>query len=341
MTEFEERISRARLRLRRQSVFFATLLLHADVVESERVEVAATDGERIYLNPRAALALPPAELDTLLLHQVLHAALSHVQRRGPRERGRWNRAADTVVRGILKQSGLVDGECSDLEALSAEEVCRTLPAQEGAGDADLLEGGAAKRGAQKWRRALAQARAAGGEAGEHRDMTQRSASADWRAALWRFLGRAPVDFGGFDRRFVGRGLYLEALDEVRLRAAVAVDTSGSVDEEAVSALLGEVRAIAGAYPHVELSLYYADSDLYGPYPLRAADPLPPLRGGGGTDFRPFFERVTECDVMIYLTDGYGDFPSEMPQGAVLWAVAKGGLEDAGFPFGEVLRLERA
>ena len=34
---------------------------------------------------------------------------------------------------------------------------------------------------------------------------------DWRSYLWRYLVQTPTDFQGFDRRFVGRGLYLEAL----------------------------------------------------------------------------------------------------------------------------------
>ena len=31
---------------------------------------------------------------------------------------------------------------------------------------------------------------------------------DWRTLLWEKLARTPSDFSGFDRRFVGRGLYL-------------------------------------------------------------------------------------------------------------------------------------
>jgi len=44
-------------------------------------------------------------------------------------------------------------------------------------------------------------------------------------------------------------------------------------------------------------------------------------------------------VLIYLTDGYGDFPEQAPATPTLWVVPPGGLEDEGFPFGDVLRLE--
>ena len=128
-----------------------------------------------------------------------------------------------------------------------------------------------------------------------------------------------------------------------LRALIAVDTSGSVDDAAVRALVGEVQGVLGAYPHVRATLYYADTEAYGPYDLRPGDDVPAPQGGGGTDFRPIFALLDEQepDVLIYLTDGYGDFPAQAPRVPTLWVVPPGGLEDEGFPFGDVLRLEEA
>lgn len=365
--EFRRLVSGSRLRLRGKSAFFATLLLYADIVPSREVLTAATDGERVYLNPEVAASLPPDVLDGLLLHEVLHAALSHVERRGPREKSRWNRAADLIVNGMVDAAGLPPPQGSrrdeHLERLSVEEVYTALEGEaadeDGEGD-DLLDappgdapgkpGKPGRQVAREWQQALAQARSVEAMSGEHghdplgmhREL-QRLAPArlDWRAHLWRFLARTPVDFGGFDRRFVGRGLYLEALDDEMLSALVAVDTSGSVDDDAVRALVGEVQGVLGAYPHVRATLYYADTEAYGPFELRPGDDIPTPQGGGGTDFRPIFALAEEHepDVLIYLTDGYGDFPDEAPATPTLWVVPPGGLEDEGFPFGEVLRLE--
>ncbi|GAA5502478.1 hypothetical protein Dxin01_02222 [Deinococcus xinjiangensis] len=366
--EFQRLISGSRLRLRGKSAFFATLLLHAEFVPSREVIGAGTDGERVYVNPEMAASLPSDVLDSLLLHEVLHAALSHVERRGPREKKRWNKAADLIVNGMVASAGLPTppsfNRDEHLERLSVEEVYTSLEGeieQDGdeAGD-DLLDGppsdAPAKNGkpsrnvAREWQQALAQARSVEAMSGEHghdplgahREL-QRLAPArlDWRAQLWRFLARTPVDFGGFDRRFVGRGLYLEALDDESLTALVAVDTSGSVDDDAVRALVGEVQGVLGAYPHVKATLYYADTEAYGPFELRPGDAIPEPQGGGGTDFRPIFNLLEshEPDVLIYLTDGYGDFPAQAPKVSTLWVVPPGGLEDEGFPFGDVLRLE--
>ncbi len=341
---------------------------------SNEVQRAATDGDRVYLNPQVAAQLGGPELDALLLHEVLHAALSHVGRRGPREKKHWNRAADLIVNGMVAQAGLPLAENAardgHLEVLSVEEVYAALergddPDDQEAGDDlsdDLLDGPPsdappregqsrpnAADTARRWKGTLEQARAAEslsgkgeGPLGLHRELARLApARLDWKSQLWRFLARTPSDFGGFDRRFIGRGLYLEALDDESLHALVAVDTSGSVDDEAVKALVAEVQGILGAYPHVRAELYYADTEAYGPYTLTAGSEIPAAQGGGGTDFRPVFGKVAdhEPDLVVYLTDGYGDFPEQPPRVPTLWVVPPGGLEDGGFPFGEVLRLE--
>ncbi len=164
---------------------------------------------------------------------------------------------------------------------------------------------------------------------------------DWKTLLWRFLVRTPTDFVGYDRRHLGRGLYLETLEGESLTVYIAVDTSGSVDDALVRRFLGEVQGILRAYPHLKAQLYYADAALYGPHELKANSEIPPPQGGGGTSFVPFFEEVARGaheGVCVYLTDGYGDFPAEAPQLPTLWVVAPGGLDSASFPFGEVARL---
>jgi predicted metal-dependent peptidase len=167
---------------------------------------------------------------------------------------------------------------------------------------------------------------------------------DWQSFLWQYLAQNPTDFQGFDRRFVGRGLYLEALQGESVRVYIAVDTSGSIKATALGLFLAEVRSILGAYPHLVCDLYYVDSDVYGPHVLTSHSTLPIPRGGGGSSFGAFFDRIAEtCNeqaqpVCIYLTDGYGEFPTTEPSLPTLWVVTPGGLDLALFPFGETVRL---
>ena len=166
---------------------------------------------------------------------------------------------------------------------------------------------------------------------------------DWRSILWRFVVRTPVDYADFDRRFVGRGLYLETLTGESVHLRIAVDTSGSIGDHDLAAFLAELREILRLYPQLEAQLFYADAALYGPYPLDG-EGLKLPKGGGGTSFVPFFRKMAEeldpgsSTVLLYLTDGHGTFPDKQPDLPVLWIVTPGGLPSRRFPFGEVARL---
>lgn len=124
-------ISASVLRLRMKSPFFATLALFAKFIPTTKIETAATNGKDIYINPEYFLQLNFHQQDGLLLHEILHAALLHVTRRGLRDRQLWNIAADIVTNGIIMQQNkfeLPEGAIRDpnLENFSVEEIYELL-----------------------------------------------------------------------------------------------------------------------------------------------------------------------------------------------------------------------
>lgn len=173
-----------------------------------------------------------------------------------------------------------------------------------------------------------------------------SAQLDWRGLLWQFMVATPYDFGGFDRRFIHRKLYLEDVVGESVEVAICIDTSGSIGAEELAAFAAEIQGILDAYPQIRGTLFFADADLYGPHEFCMASSLPAAQGGGGTSFVPFFDWVQEQEqsgaepLCIYFTDGYGRFPRNPPDSPVLWVVVPGGLESPGFPFGDVARIQR-
>jgi predicted metal-dependent peptidase len=374
----EERIAVAILRIRHRQPFFGVLALFAEHRLDPAVGTAATDGRVVVFNPEFAQRLLDSELDAVMVHELLHAALLHSPRRGERDGNLWNLAADIVVNGIIRQEPslvLPAGACiePDLEAYEVEEVYEILrdwthkPKNIWLGP-DLFPAGwpfhneqTVTAGAElavdlteqegHWRQAWQQAAMLVETSGTGilpegvrlSIGTLTAPQLDWRSIMWRFLVRTPVDFSGFDRRFVGRGLYLEALEGESISLKIAVDTSGSVNARILGRFLSEVSEIVRLYPHLDAELFYADTALYGPFGLSEALEEAP-RGGGGTSFEPFFEHVAksvepvETTLLIYLTDGMGSFPRRAPGQPVLWVVTPGGLPNAGFPFGEVARL---
>jgi len=363
----------AALKIRAQSPFFGTLILFAKFVRSLQIQTAATDGTIILYNSDFISSMKRGELEAVLLHEVLHCALLHMNRRGSRDPERWNIAADIVVNGMIAQQNsftLPEGALRDvkLEMLPTEEVYELLPKdailpktlqdlalnfpfyEDEPTGAEGVIGEIAKRNMSSlWRNAMQQAQtiAQGNKAGWvplgfEREFNELSISRiNWKAELWRFLVQTPTDFTGFDRRFIGRGLYLDSLEGQSLDVDAVIDTSGSIDEDLLSQFMAEIKAILRAYPHICCRLFYADSELYGPYDLSRASNIPKLVGGGGTSFAPYFEyyeqkRANPKQISIYLTDGYGDFPKKSPRQEVLWVVAPGGLAASEFPFGKVI-----
>lgn len=382
ITDTTRSISASLLRVCQRSPFFATLALHARIKVTDTLPTAATDGRDVFVNPSFFNPLNRDEQDGLLLHEVLHAALLHVPRRGTRDPKLWNIAADIVVNGMLIRAGFTipEGGLRDpsKEHLATEEVFEMLmrdakhQPQPSLAMADLIDGSASPGDGDEqgqapnwdkpplskaeieghWKQALQQARMvmqsslAGDVPGDmHRELgTLLRSSVDWRSYLWRYLVQTPTDFGAYDRRFVGDGMYLETVAGESVRVHVCVDTSGSINNSDVTQFATEVQAILRAYPHIHCDLYYADAKLHGPYPLTGDSPLPKPIGGGGTDFRPFFDHLAHnadahtISLAVYLTDGYGDFPEPAPSTPALWVVTPGGKDPDDFPFGEVVRL---
>jgi predicted metal-dependent peptidase len=69
------------------------------------------------------------------------------------------------------------------------------------------------------------------------------------------------------------------------------------------------------------------------------EPIPHLKGGGGTSFVPVMDHLREkkpdVDVLIYFTDGYGDFGTD-PGFDVIWVINNMHVTP---PYGKVIRVE--
>ena len=75
--EIVKRLQNARLDLLRKQPFYALLLMHMKFALDNTVEHSYTDGNRICFNPDFLDELEDGELEFVLMHNVLHAALSH------------------------------------------------------------------------------------------------------------------------------------------------------------------------------------------------------------------------------------------------------------------------
>ena len=175
---------------------------------------------------------------------------------------------------------------------------------------------------------------------------------DWRALLRRYMTDAAArDYSWSvpNRRFIDSGLYLPSIRSQGMGTlAVIIDTSGSVDSDALAAFWSEVREVAAEIEPerivvLQVDAAVQDEEHYAPgeLPERIV-----VKGRWGTDFRPGFERLAEQGirpaVCLYFTDMDCDrYPETEPEFSVVWCDygAAAGLSLEPPPWGEHVKIE--
>jgi predicted metal-dependent peptidase len=124
---------------------------------------------------------------------------------------------------------------------------------------------------------------------------------------------------------------------------LGLDTSGSIfgDPTLINRWMAELTGILQDVRPREIHVVECDAAVQRATVMTDESDIMELKvmkGGGGTDFNPVFNYVEEegltPDCLLYLTDGYGGFPSEAPRYAVIWGNISG--KDASYPFGDVV-----
>ncbi len=151
----------------------------------------------------------------------------------------------------------------------------------------------------------------------------------WRMLLAHYVRAAGRDDFSYSRPSRREGAaILPSLRSVEIDVVVAVDTSGSISEHELTEFVGEIDAIKGQM-RARITLLACDAELADGSPW-VFEPWEECRfggaikGGGGTRFSPVFDWVEECDrhpdLVVYFTDGAGEFPARPPPYPVLWLV---------------------
>jgi len=113
---------------------------------------------------------------------------------------------------------------------------------------------------------------------------------------------------------------------------VAIDTSGSVQEDELKEFFGELYHIwkQGA----EIYVVECDTQIHNQYLYKG---LPPevVSGRGGTDFNAPIQFANEeylPDAIVYFTDGYASEPEVISRKPILWMVTSNGIDEDSWDF---------
>jgi predicted metal-dependent peptidase len=147
--------------------------------------------------------------------------------------------------------------------------------------------------------------------------------------LMQFLTEDKQDYSMLppDRRFAAEDLFLPDLfsEETLKDMVVCMDTSGSMGEEELRRDLSEIAGLMRHFPEIEGHLFVGDAAVQHVGDLSRLPAKSELKGGGGTDFRPFFKEVVDRKLspvcMVFFTDGYGSYPEKAPGYPVIWVLS--------------------
>jgi predicted metal-dependent peptidase len=307
-----------------------------------------------------------------LEHEALHILNGHSKRMGSKDPNGWNIATDLSINSIIQgmDIGLIPGkdQFKDfIPNLSAEIYYEQLPKEmKGEGGGDNGEGNTPSPNCSGSRQELDDfdkevIKQAVGEAKKTADtMGKGNLPSDVEKLINEFLKKPTISWKTLLKQFIASTVKANSkttwrrenrrkvplkgrLKDRMLRLALALDTSGSIfgDPQLLGEFYSEISGIQQAY-NSEILVIECDATVQKTYTLRPGQrPNPSPRGGGVTSFRPVYEWLKDNhkkpDVLVYLTDLYGDFPDKEYIRTV-WCVCEGGAKE--IPFGRMVRITK-
>jgi predicted metal-dependent peptidase len=151
----------------------------------------------------------------------------------------------------------------------------------------------------------------------------------WRLLLARYMTAIARDDFSYQRPSRREGDFiLPSLRSNQLELVVALDSSGSIQDQEMGEFLAEINALKGQM-RARVTLLACDSAIAeeAPWIYESWEEfsLPvKITGGGGTSFEPVFEWLEgqdlSPDLLVYFTDAEGVFPPHAPHYPVIWLV---------------------
>lgn len=354
-----DQLTNARTSLLLDHFFFGRLAVYLEFVEEPECKTLAVDGKHIFYNPEFVLSLSRELTKSAIVHEVMHCVFTHMSRRGTRAPRKWNMAGDYAINDIIKTAGfpLDKGwlHSAAYVGMGAEHIYDLLPDDGGGDPQDEVRDTAPddaerKNMAMDWQIAVGQAAQAAKSQSKLPKGLERlvgdltNPKVPWREVLQRFITQISKDDYTWSRpnkKFLSQGWYMPSLySESMGEIAVAIDTSGSIDEPTLNAFGSEIKAIVAQTRPTNVVVIYCDADVNHVDEYKPGEDMRFVaHGGGGTDFRPVFKliktRATPPVALVYLTDMYGPFPDQESDYPVLWCATS----DVVGPFGETLKIE--
>ncbi len=340
--------------------FFGTIASGMENVINDNIESFATRDGRFEYREAYMEPLNEGERMFTLCNSALHEALSHTSRRGNRSPWLWNMACDYAINALLIESGFTPPPSITYDKrfgnLSAEEIYHELSLEfldQEQNDRDSDDRRDDENLDEKLSRAQREKRST--DALEKSDplsaeihhliQSNQKGFIDWRSELRESVGGYYVsDYTLIppSKKLLYDGVYLPGVHSRHLELAIAIDSSGSVDEVLLAQFIAEVESITELFGSYTIDLIVCDDRIRSHERFERGEAITyTLSGGGGTDFNPVFELIEswmqQPKILLYFTDLDGKFPPYEPPYETVWIAPMEG----NIPFGRVIVLKES
>ena len=367
-------LTKAKSQLTSKYPYFGMLASRLKHEAKEEIRSYASNGVRFLYNPSFVENCSVEELSFVLTNCVMHHILAHQQRKLKRKGFLWQLATDFAINNLLFKNGIKIPNGANFDKkyknMYAEEIYEALKKERIEAGLDAfeeseneknqeeqeqnkfskvrnIEENLDERDEEQWEYAQALAKEVATRKSlmplgfERLAKKVEAKNIDWKFELYNAINRHMRNNYAFmppNKKHLYRGFALPSLTSDTLSLIVAIDTSGSIQEEILGAFIEEFKTIMQNFPAVNIELLIADAKVHAHYSFRGAEDMDfVLKGGGGTDYRPVFEYIDAnfpmSSMLLYFTDGDGIFPRIPPSYEVLWALSN---KKERIPFGRAL-----
>ena len=375
MNKIAKKISQAKAKLLVNYPYFGTIASKMELVLNEDIQAFKADGKELQYSSDFLENAEIGEIEFILANGAMHVSLAHENRKNGRSGWLWQMATDMAINDMLVENGLdkpLEAQYRErFKGMYAEEIYAELKSDilrddedleyqaDDAGDVEQKENSEEKQQTKEELQeeilkeqllaqeaiSLLESEFKKGEAPLYVERFFKLdifGKVDWRDELKSALDRYFRDDYLLippNKKFLSQCIYLPSTTSQTFRLVIAIDSSGSIDEELLSQFLSEVNFLMSLVSHYQIELIVSDDKIHSHKTFFTGESLEcEIQGGGGTNFRPVFEFVDrefdDVKLLLYFTDLQGKFPLQEPSYGVKWISPE--LLDV--PFGEVIEI---
>lgn len=365
--------TKAEVFLGKNAAFLGSLMCSMNFRWTEEIPTAATNGTEVLWNPHYFLRLPKGSRKTDLMHELWHAALLHMLRRGAREPRPWNIACDIKIDLMLEAEGYTFEEIKGVltwthidarkyvgwaEEDIYDDLMKNNPPPQNPNQApiklDILDQDPAQK--QQAINAVVQAVQAAtlqGQAGSIPGAVKETLKdflepvVPWETLLMRFftdLMDEDYSWARPNRRYTEMYLPSRVMDDGRLAHIICYqDVSGSISQADSIRFNSELKYIQTVLNPQRLTIVLFDTCITKVVELKEEDPFDFIEiiGRGGTSLVPVREHIEENEptAAIIFSDmcvaPMAPLTKDIP---VIWVAV--GNRNATVPFGKLIHIRK-